>query len=150
MRRLALGLAAAGYRACPVTSGGTACAQDVAVSAYAKHVRLHLARQKHYPAEANRLALQGTAIVAFTVQPGGDVSDIRLVRSSGSAILDDQVQSMVLRANPFPSRPMERRSGSTRRSASECRLRDPGVRARCRADLMICRDARWLRRSHAQ
>jgi protein TonB len=66
---------------------------------------VHLARQKRYPAEAKRLALQGTAMVAFTVEPGGGVSNIRLVKSSGSSILDDEVQSMVLRAHPFPSPP---------------------------------------------
>ena len=65
--------------------------------------RLH--RQKRYPSDAKKRGVQGTAVVAFTINPNGSVSGIRLSRSAGSASLDKAVLAMVRRASPFPPIP---------------------------------------------
>jgi periplasmic protein TonB len=58
---------------------------------------------KEYP-EAARPA-SGTAVVAFSVSRSGRITSARLVRSSGSAILDQGAVATVRRANPVPPPP---------------------------------------------
>jgi periplasmic protein TonB len=71
-------------------------------------VAAHLARQKQYPAEARSRGDQGTATVAFSLDGGGRVTSVRLARGSGVGSLDQEVQAMVRRANPFPAPPSGR------------------------------------------
>jgi periplasmic protein TonB len=58
---------------------------------------------KEYP-EAARPA-SGTAIVAFSVNRSGEILGARLVRSSGSSLLDRAAVETVRRANPVPPPP---------------------------------------------
>jgi protein TonB len=60
----------------------------------------HLARYKQ-PVGGNT----GSATVAFTISPSGSVSGVRLLRGSGVAAIDQEVQAMVRRASPFPRPP---------------------------------------------
>lgn len=46
-------------------------------------------RKPAYPADALRRGEQGTTSIAATIDPGGLVSQVELVRSSGSASLDN-------------------------------------------------------------
>ncbi len=68
-------------------------------------VAAHLARYKQYPADARSRGEHGTAAVAFSLDGGGRVTSVRLARSSGVASIDQEVQSMVHRASPFPAPP---------------------------------------------
>ncbi|HLN07705.1 MAG TPA: energy transducer TonB [Xanthobacteraceae bacterium] len=63
----------------------------------------HLERHKRYPPRAH--GEQGVASVAFIVDREGRVSGIRIVRSSGSAALDDETLAMIRRAQPLPVPP---------------------------------------------
>jgi protein TonB len=47
----------------------------------------------------------GTAVVAFSVSASGSIRGVRLVRSSGSAVLDRAAIETVRRANPVPPAP---------------------------------------------
>ncbi|MGH6817612.1 MAG: energy transducer TonB family protein [Methylovirgula sp.] len=58
---------------------------------------------KEYP-EAARPA-SGTAVVAFSVDRSGRITSARLVRSSGSAMLDEAAVATVRRADPVPAPP---------------------------------------------
>jgi periplasmic protein TonB len=60
---------------------------------------------KNYPEEARRRGQQGRAIVRFTVDRDGEVQDVSLLSSTGSAILDDAIEHMLHGAHvpPFPS-----------------------------------------------
>jgi periplasmic protein TonB len=60
---------------------------------------------KEYPEAARPQATSGTAAVAFSVDRGGRITSARLVRSSGSSILDDAAVATVRRANPVPPAP---------------------------------------------
>lgn len=64
-----------------------------------------LHRHKSYPAAARSRGEQGRTAVRFTVARDGNVTEIQIVRSSGSALLDDAVRSMLTGAHlpPFPA-----------------------------------------------
>jgi periplasmic protein TonB len=81
---------------------------------YVGLVGAHLARHKQYPADARSRGDQGTATVAFSLDGSGRVTSVRLARGSGVASLDQEVQAMVRRANPFPAPPSGRSVSFTR------------------------------------
>jgi len=68
-------------------------------------VSAHLARHKQYPADARARGDGGTAAVTFSLSGSGSVTSVRLARGSGVASIDQEVQAMVRRANPFPAPP---------------------------------------------
>lgn len=76
-------------------------------------VAAHLARHKQYPAEARARNEQGSATLTFTLDGSGRVTSARLVRGSGSASLDQEVQAMARRASPFPAPPNGRPASFT-------------------------------------
>ena len=64
-----------------------------------------LERAKRYPSEAR--GDQGTAQLAFSVDRQGGVHNARIVRSSGSSVLDHETLALVQRAQPLPPPPPE-------------------------------------------
>jgi protein TonB len=68
-------------------------------------VSAHLRRYQQYPSDARSRGDQGTATVSFSLDGGGRVTSSRLVRGSGIASIDQEVQAMVRRASPFPAPP---------------------------------------------
>ncbi len=60
---------------------------------------------KRYPRWARRQGIEGEVLVAFFVLPDGFTQDIRILRSSGSSILDGETIATITRANPFPPPP---------------------------------------------
>ena len=77
-------------------------------SNYAGLVSAYLRRHQQYPADARSRGEQGVATVSFTLDSGGRVIAARLVRGSGVASIDQEVQAMVRRASPFPAPPSGR------------------------------------------
>jgi len=71
-------------------------------------VAAQLARNKRFPPEARRTGDEGRAVVSFTIDGGGRVTRVALVRGSGVASLDREAQAMVQRASPFPPPPSQR------------------------------------------
>jgi protein TonB len=65
----------------------------------------HLARHKQFPADARGRGEQGSAMIGFSLDGGGRVTRVSLVRSSGFPSLDQEAQAMVRRASPFPAPP---------------------------------------------
>lgn len=80
-------------------------AGNAAVSNYPGKIVSKLRRALRYPAEAKRNKLRGEVRVAFTVSAGGGVGGVRIVRSSGSPVLDKAAIETVRRAAPFPAIP---------------------------------------------
>ena len=64
-------------------------------------------RHKGYPAEARARGEKGIAQLAFTLDREGRVLASRVVRSSGSASLDQETMATVRRAQPFPPPPAD-------------------------------------------
>jgi protein TonB len=72
---------------------------------YHGRVAAHLARHKRFPESAQSQRDQGTAVVSFSLDGGGRLTAVKLIRSSGVRALDQEAQAMVRRASPFPPPP---------------------------------------------
>lgn len=66
-----------------------------------------LDRYKRYPSEAQSRGEGGVAQLAFSVDRSGGVHNARIVRSSGSSLLDHETLAMIERAQPLPPPPPE-------------------------------------------
>lgn len=66
-----------------------------------------LERHKRYPSEAQSRGEHGVVRLAFSVDRSGGVHHARIVRSSGSSVLDRETLSLVERAAPLPPPPAE-------------------------------------------
>jgi TonB family protein len=76
-----------------------------AVLGWKRALFVQIARNQRYPADAN--GEQGTAIVAFQIDRSGHLVESRIVRSSGSAVLDAASLALVRGAQPFPAPPAD-------------------------------------------
>jgi protein TonB len=65
----------------------------------------HLQQYKRYPTDAQSKSEEGTVILGFSVDRTGHVLSRHIVRSSGHADLDEEVMSLVDRAQPLPPFP---------------------------------------------
>jgi protein TonB len=65
----------------------------------------HLQQYKRYPGEAQARGDEGVVQLSFTVDRTGHVLNREIVRSSGHRELDNEVMSMIERAQPLPPFP---------------------------------------------
>jgi protein TonB len=86
-------------------SSGVGVGSSQALSNYNGLVSAHLRRYQRYPDDARSRGEQGVASVSFGLDGGGRVTSVAVVRRTGFASLDQEVQSMVRRASPFPAPP---------------------------------------------
>jgi protein TonB len=91
--------------AIPQAPAPGSAAQRAALMSWQGLVMAQLQRNKRYPASAQAKREQGVVTLSFTVDRGGHVLARRIVKSSGSAALDDEVLAMVERAAPLPAFP---------------------------------------------
>ena len=82
-----------------------------AIPTWKRQVVSLLERNKRYPAVAQARGEKGTAELAFSLDRPGRVTASRIVRSSGSAALDQETLELVRRAQPFPPPPPELAGG---------------------------------------
>jgi protein TonB len=75
-------------------------ASSMSVATWRGSVMAHLNRHKRYPGSGG-----GTSSVAFTIDRSGRVLSARLIRSSGSAVLDQEAMALARRASPVPAPP---------------------------------------------
>jgi periplasmic protein TonB len=85
--------------------GGVGLGRSQNDANYPGLVFAHLARYKRFPPEAHSRGDRGSATVGFTLDGGGRVTRVSLVRSSGFSSLDQEATAMVRRASPFPAPP---------------------------------------------
>jgi protein TonB len=65
----------------------------------------HLQQYKRYPSDAQSRGEEGVVLLSFSVDRDGHVLAHRIVRSSGHPELDEEVMSMIERAEPLPPFP---------------------------------------------
>jgi protein TonB len=65
----------------------------------------HLQQYKRYPSDAQSRGEEGVGELSFTVDRSGHVLNREIVHSSGHRELDNEVMSMIDRAQPLPSFP---------------------------------------------
>ncbi|WP_375451781.1 TonB family protein [uncultured Devosia sp.] len=83
--------------------GNAGLGGDAEVARYPSQVVAKLRRALRYPGGAGGAA--GEVHVQFTVSAGGQPSGMRIVKSSGNAVIDQAGVETVLRAAPFPPIP---------------------------------------------
>jgi protein TonB len=88
------------------TQGKLNLTNSNAIPTWTRQVVALLERNKRYPAAAG--GAQGTAQVAFSLDRQGRVLATRIVKSSGSAALDQEALEWPKRAQPFPPPPPEK------------------------------------------
>jgi protein TonB len=69
------------------------------------YIRDIIEKNLTYPPLAERNGWTGTVIVFFNVQKDGRVKDIRIIKSSGYTILDENVIETIRKVQPFPKPP---------------------------------------------
>jgi len=74
---------------------------------YQDMVKQRIEAARRYPLWAKKQGIEGVTHLYFTVLSGGAGQDIRIIRSSGSVILDEEAVATVKRASPFPPIPKE-------------------------------------------
>jgi len=91
--------------ATPETSPPRPSPSAAQVASWHRKIALQVERHKGYPPAARARHETGTAELAFTIDRTGSVLASRVVRTSGSAALDQETIDTVRRAQPFPSPP---------------------------------------------
>jgi protein TonB len=75
------------------------------VASWHRRIAQQVERHKGYPPSARKRHETGTAQLAFTLDRNGKVVTSRIVRTSGSAALDQETIDTVRRAQPYPAPP---------------------------------------------
>lgn len=79
--------------------------KDPAYVSYFNRIKQAIEVNWEYPELAKRYGLQGKLAVEFTVGSDGQLEQLRIVRSSGSQLLDDEAIRAIRAAAPFPRIP---------------------------------------------
>ena len=78
---------------------------------YVNQLRYWLERNKTYPKKARRNRMQGIVHLYFRVTRDGRVLRHEIRKSSGHALLDDETEAMLARAQPLPEFPSSMQGG---------------------------------------
>lgn len=89
----------------PTASPGTTATAARNTVTWERSVVSHLNRFKRYPDGARARGIQGAVAVTFSIDRAGNVLDARIVKTSGSTILDEEALAVVRRASPIPTPP---------------------------------------------
>ncbi len=71
------------------------------ISLYAL-IRSAIEKAKTYPLLARKRGMEGTVLVSFRIDSKGTPQDVKIIKSSGYRILDEEVPKMLRKASPFP------------------------------------------------
>jgi len=85
--------------------GRTAQPTSTAIASWQRLLMAHLERHKRFPPQAQVRGEHGVTNLAFTIDRQGHLLSSRIIRSSGSAILDGETLAMIRRAQPLPVPP---------------------------------------------
>jgi periplasmic protein TonB len=77
------------------------------LKAHFSYIKELIHNQIIYPATAKKMGWEGKVIVSFIVSSGGYARDVRISKSSGYEILDENAIKAINNASPFPKPPVE-------------------------------------------
>lgn len=75
--------------------------RDFRYISYFAHIKRKIELSWTYPEEAARAGVYGELMVRFTLLRNGTLEEVRLIRSSGSRILDEEALRAIKFANPY-------------------------------------------------
>ncbi len=61
--------------------------------------------EKRYPEKARKRQIEGSGFLEISLDSGGKVVHLNLIKSTGSDLLDEEIFSLIKRAEPFPKLP---------------------------------------------
>ena len=70
-------------------------------SIYEQYVRDQIQSNKYYPRRAQRLRKEGEVLVSFLIMPDGEISNSRVLRTSGIEVLDNAAVNAIKKSAPF-------------------------------------------------
>jgi len=70
------------------------------------YIRDIIEKNLSYPPRAQRMGWAGTVVVSLSIRTDGRIRDIRIAKSSGYDILDDNVVETIRKVEPFPRPPV--------------------------------------------
>jgi TonB family protein len=76
--------------------------QDFRGNDFYRAIRTLLEKARSYPLLARKRGLEGTVFVSFVIGSRGLPQDVKIMKSSGHQILDEEVKKMLKKASPFP------------------------------------------------
>jgi protein TonB len=79
--------------------------KDPLYVSYFNKIKQTIEQQWEYPEMALRYGLQGRLALEFTIAGSGQLEGLRLIRSSGSQLLDEEALRAIKAAAPFPPIP---------------------------------------------
>lgn len=79
--------------------------KDPLYVSYFNKIKQTIEQQWEYPEMALRYGLQGRLALEFTITGSGQLEGLRLIRSSGSQLLDEEALRAIKAAAPFPPIP---------------------------------------------
>ena len=108
--------------------------------AYFAHIKRQIELAWNYPHEAQERHEAGRLTIVFTIESGGNVSSVKLIKSSGYEILDEYAhqrgEDMPPRSTPSPLQSARNGSGSRQTSNMSCRCSASAdyltIKIRCR------------------
>ncbi len=86
----------------PIAHGAGSPASSMSLEERLRAIRARIEQQKTYPSSARREGIEGTTTLAFRIREGGAVEEARVLKSSGSSLLDEASLEAVRRAAPLP------------------------------------------------
>lgn len=100
-------LPSATYSSADGRSGGAVSlnTRDPIYVSYFVKIKQNIEQQWEYPEVALRYGLQGRVSLEFTIGGGGQLEQLRMIRSSGSQVLDEEALRAIKAAAPFPPIP---------------------------------------------
>ncbi|MDQ8700008.1 energy transducer TonB [Hyphomicrobium sp. LHD-15] len=70
-----------------------------------KALHLHISKHKRYPSQAREKRVQGVVTVSFSIDGAGHVTNVKVLKGSGSPLLDEEAVEILQRAAPLPAPP---------------------------------------------
>lgn len=92
------------------TGSGSGGYKD-ALAEFLSQVRQVIEQNKQYPSLARLQGLEGTTQLRFRILPTGEPTEIQIVQSSQSAVLDEAAVATVKRSGKFPQPPVTSNRG---------------------------------------
>ena len=92
--------------------------KDPVYVSYFNRIKMAIEQNWEYPELALRYGLQGRLSLEFAIGANGQLEQLRIIRSSGSQLLDDEALRAIRAAAPFPPIPSWIKGGPVTISAS--------------------------------